>query len=151
MIGRSLISVSVQTEDFDLAAQIEPLAKLGGGAVSNFIGYVRGEGGLIALELEHYPMMTEKALTRLAEEAADRWSLLGVSLVHRVGRLDIAAQIVLVATASRHRRDALDACAFLIDRLKTDAPFWKKEIFSDGDDKWIEQREADLAAKDIWD
>ena len=100
--------------------------------------------------LEHYPAMTGATLDMLADEAMSRWSLDGVTLIHRVGRLEPGDRIVLVATAARHRTSALEACAYLIDRLKTDAPFWKKEEFADGRAEWVEARAADDLASEKW-
>ncbi|UVO54095.1 molybdenum cofactor biosynthesis protein MoaE [Sphingomonas sp. SUN039] len=145
-----MIAVRVSAELFDTGAEIAALGKDGMGAVASFTGIVRGDGGLTALTLEHYPAMTEAALRALAGEAASRWSLGGVTLVHRVGRLVPGDPIVLVACASAHRSDALEACAFLIDRLKTDAPFWKRESFADGREVWVEARTSDDAAAARW-
>lgn len=145
-----MITVRVSAEAFDTGAEIAALAIKGMGAVASFTGFVRGDGGLAALTLEHYPAMTQAALCTLADEAAVRWSLGGVALYHRVGRLVPGDPIVLVACASPHRADALAACAFLIDRLKTDAPFWKRESFADGREAWVEARTSDDAASARW-
>ena len=140
--------VRVQSEDFDPGAE---LASLGAsGAVASFIGHVRGDGGLLSMELEHHPAMTARALETLADEAAARWPLDAVTLIHRVGTLAPGERIVFVGTASRHRPAALDACAYLIDRLKTDAPFWKKERFADGRADWVQARASDDAAAARW-
>ena len=143
--------VLVGTEDFDPGVELETLAVLGSGGIASFVGQVRGEGGLRSMTLEHYPAMTGPALDMLAEEAMLRWALDGVTLIHRVGRLEPGDRIVLVATAARHRASALEACAYLIDRLKTDAPFWKKEEFADGRAEWVEARAADDLASKKWD
>ena len=145
-----MIAVRVSSEPFDIGAAIALLSSEGVGAVASFTGIVRGEGGLIALTLEHYPAMTEAALRALADAALARWSLGGIVLHHRVGRLVPGEPIVLVACASGHRKDALDACAFLIDRLKTDAPFWKRESFADGREQWVEARASDDTASARW-
>lgn len=150
-----MITVCVSSDPFDAGAEIAALGREGIGAVASFVGIVRGEtdgawGGLVALTLEHYPAMTEAALRALADEAASRWSLGGVTIHHRVGRLVPGAAIVLVACSSGHRKDALEACAFLIDRLKTDAPFWKRESFADGREIWVEARDADDTAAARW-
>lgn len=145
-----MIFVRVTVAPFDAGAAIEALGGEGVGAVASFVGLVRGEGGLVALTLDHYPAMTQAALERLAGEAAARWSLSGVTLHHRVGRLVPGDPIVLVACAAPHRHDALDACAFLIDRLKTDAPFWKRESFGDGRETWVEARATDDVAAARW-
>lgn len=143
--------VLVQTEDFDPGSELAALGGLGSGGVASFVGHVRGGDGLIAMTLEHYPAMTGAALDALAGEAAARWSLDGVTLIHRVGRLFPGDRIVFVGAASRHRAAALEACAFLIDRLKTDAPFWKKEEFGDGRSAWVESRASDDEAARRWD
>lgn len=145
-----MITVRVTPEPFDTGAVIATLGRAGIGAVASFTGIVRGDDGLSALTLEHYPAMTEAALRTLAVEATSRWSLGGVVLHHRVGRLVPSDPIVLVACASAHRRDALDACSFLIDRLKTDAPFWKHESFADGREHWVEARASDDTAAARW-
>lgn len=142
--------VRVQPSDFDPGAELAILGALGSGGVASFVGHVRGDGGLIAMTLEHYPAMTGGTLEALAEEAVARWTLDGVTLIHRVGRLEPGDRIVLVATAARHRAAALEACAYLIDRLKTDAPFWKKEEFADGRTAWVEARPSDDAAVGRW-
>lgn len=141
--------VSIQAEDFDPAAELAALEAWGGGGVASFTGIVRGEGGLIALELEHYPAMTTAQVERIVEEAAGRWPLLGVRVIHRFGRLEPGERIVFVGTASRHRTAALEACAFLIDWLKSQAPFWKKEHFADRT-QWVEARAEDDARAQSW-
>ncbi|MFD1107531.1 molybdenum cofactor biosynthesis protein MoaE [Sphingobium olei] len=142
--------VAVQTEDFDVGAELAALEALGGGGVASFTGVVRGEGGLIALELEHYPAMTQAQVGRIVDEALARWPLLGVSVIHRYGRLEAGARIVFVGTASRHRTAALESCAFLIDWLKSEAPFWKKEHFAAGATAWVAARAEDEAKAKGW-
>lgn len=142
--------IAIQPDDFDTGAELAALGQGNTGAVASFIGHVRGDGGLIAMTLEHYPGMTEAALAALADEAETRWALSGLTLIHRVGRLVPGDRIVLVATASAHRAAALDACAFLIDRLKTDAPFWKKEEDGNGTARWVDARDSDDAAAARW-
>ena len=144
-----MIKVSVQQADFDVGEELS-LLKRDVGALSSFVGIVRGQDGLVSLTLEHYPAMTAQVLNALAEQAAQRWSLTHITLIHRVGILKPDDQIVLVATGSSHRSNALESCAFLIDRLKTDAPFWKKECFSDGRDQWVETRHSDTQAAARW-
>lgn len=144
--------VSVQEAEFDSGAL---LAQLGGeevGGIASFIGLVRqtASGDLAALRLEHYPGMTEAALTRLLDEARARWDLAGGIVIHRFGRLAVGAPIVFVATASAHRAAALDSTAFLIDCLKTGAPFWKAEERLGGETAWVEARAADEAAAASW-
>lgn len=141
--------VSIQAEDFDPAAELAALEASGGGGVASFTGIVRGEGGLVALELEHYPAMTIAQVERIVGQALDRWPLLGVRVIHRHGRLEPGERIVFVGTASRHRTAALEACAFLIDWLKSEAPFWKKEHFADRT-QWVEARAEDDAKAESW-
>lgn len=127
------------------------LARIGpSGAVASFIGHVRADDGVTTLTLEHHPLMTERALDALARGAAARWSLDAVTLIHRVGPMATGDAIVLVATASAHRADALDACAYLIDRLKTDVPLWKCETLTDGTRRWVEPRDGDAARTGGW-
>ncbi|ETI63906.1 molybdenum cofactor biosynthesis protein MoaE [Sphingobium sp. C100] len=142
--------VAVQPQDFDAAAELAALEALGGGGVASFTGIVRGEGGLVALELEQYPAMTQAQMARIVDDAMARWPLLGVSVIHRVGRLEPGARIVFVGTASRHRTAALESCAFLIDWMKSDAPFWKKEYFDDGRTAWVAARSEDDARARAW-
>lgn len=133
-----MIRVSVQRAAIDLAAEFGRIEAAGAGAVASFSGHVRADDGVTTLELEHYPGMTEAVLNELAAVAAKRWRLLGVTIVHRVGEMAPGERIVLVATAAPHRADALAACASLIDRLKTDAPFWKRERLGEAQ-RWVEQ------------
>jgi len=142
--------VRLATGDIDIAAELNRLAALGGGGVASFIGIVRGEGGLTALELEHYPAMTLAAMTAIADEAVERWPLIGLTLIHRHGRLAPGARIVLVGAAAAHRGAAIDAVHFLIDWLKTRAPFWKREHFADGAARWVAPREDDARAAGRW-
>ena len=149
------MSVRVQEEDFDAQAEISALtagrADIGG--IGCFVGTVRDQAGgrtITAMTLEHYPGMTERAMGRIADAARARWPLLGTVLVHRVGRLLPGANIVLVAAASPHRQAALEATAFLIDWLKTKAPFWKKETFAGGGEAWVDARETDDTAAARW-
>jgi molybdopterin synthase catalytic subunit len=142
--------IRVQPDDFDPGAELARLEALDVGAVASFTGLVRGDGGLIAMTLEHYPAMTETALREIADEAARRWPLAGITVIHRHGRLVPGDRIVFVGTASSHRAAALESCAFLIDWLKTDAPFWKREEWADGSDRWVEARLEDDTAKARW-
>lgn len=146
----SEVLIEVGEADFDPAAQLARLEALGGGAVASFTGIVRGGNGLIAMRLDHYPAMTEAQIGRIVEEACARWPLLGVVVIHRVGELFPGERIVFVGTASSHRAAALEACAFLIDWLKTTAPFWKKERYADGRAQWVEARAEDEAARERW-
>ena len=142
-----MIRVHVTTGPIDVAAEHDLLEQ--GGAVATFTGLVRADDGVATLELEHYPGATEAALTRLAEEATRRWPLAAVTIVHRVGPMHPGERIVFTGAASAHRAAALDACAFLIDRLKTDAPFWKREVVA-GEGRWVEARDSDDHAADRW-
>lgn len=144
-----MIRVLVSAEPIDLAAELTLVEAAGAGAVASFTGLVRADDGVELLELEHYPGATEAALRSLAEEAAARWGLLAASLVHRVGPMRPGERIVFVGTAAPHRGAALDACAFLIDRLKTGAPFWKRETRG-GERRWVDARATDDAAAARW-
>lgn len=144
-----MIHVRVAPGDFAPGAELARLEALGGGGLGCFIGTVRG-GAIAALTLEHYPGMTERALDAIADQAMRRFGLLGCVIVHRVGRLLPGERIVLAAAAAAHRAPALEATQFLIDWLKTDAPFWKKEEFADGSAAWVEARAADAAAAGRW-
>ena len=143
--------IRIQTDAIDTGVELARLESLPGGAVASFTGLVRDDNGVVALELEHFPGMTEAALADLADTACARWPLLGVVLIHRVGPMRLGERIVLVGTASQHRAAALEACAFLIDRLKTDAPFWKRAHFANGQSGWVEAKESDDQAAAIWD
>lgn len=144
-----MIRVSIDEAPIELGVEIAALEERGAGGVATFTGVVRGDDGVTALELEHYPGMTEQALIALAEAATVRWSLLGVTMVHRVGVMVPGDRIVFIGAAAEHRREALEACAYLIDRLKTDAPFWKRERLGD-DARWVEARDSDAAAAERW-
>ena len=147
------MTIRLQREDFDVGAEIDALCagnhRIGG--VTSFTGLVRDMGaGLGAMTLEHYPGMTEKMLTAIDAEAQARWPLEASLIVHRYGRLEPGDRIVLVLTASPHRDAAFDACRFLIDWLKTKAPFWKLEESADGDGHWVEARASDDEAAARW-
>ena len=148
--------VSIQTEDFDLAAEIASLRAQDGrvGAVCSFIGTVRdrtaGEPGLISsMELEHYPGMTEKSIEAMIDAAHQRFDIFGTRVIHRVGLLQPLDQIVMVAVTSAHRGESFTACEFLMDYLKTQAPFWKKEQTPEGA-RWVDARVSDDAALAKW-
>jgi len=145
-----MIEVRVQVEPFEPGAELARLEALAPGAVASFTGLVRGDDGLVAMELEHYPAMTQAALERVVAEAMARWPLSGVIVIHRHGRLVPGDRIVFVGTASSHRAAALDGCAFLIDWLKTKAPFWKRELLGDGSARWVEARVHDDEAAARW-
>jgi molybdopterin synthase catalytic subunit len=142
--------IAVQQADFDIGDELEQLASAAdAGALATFTGQVRADGGVRALELEHYPGMTERSIREVVEEAARRWPLMGARVIHRIGYLPVGARIVLVAVASAHRGDAFAACEFIMDYLKTRAPFWKKAHTADGG-HWVEARERDEAAAARW-
>lgn len=146
--------VSIQAADFDVAAEIAALRAGDGGvgAVCSFIGTVRdrSEGSAVsAMELEHYPGMTEKAIEQMIDEAFRRFDICAARVIHRVGPLQVHDQIVLVAVTSAHRGQSFQACEFLMDYLKTQAPFWKKESTPDGE-RWVDARVADDAALARW-
>jgi molybdopterin synthase catalytic subunit len=148
------MSVRVQSEDFDLGAELAVLraGRTDIGGIASFIGTVRdlNEGDAVStLTLEHYPGMTEKALQAIVDEAHSRFDILAARVIHRVGRLAPGDQIVLVITASAHRGEAFAACEFLMDYLKTRAPFWKKEVTPDGE-RWVDARESDDEAAARW-
>ncbi|MEH6551182.1 MAG: molybdopterin synthase catalytic subunit MoaE [Pseudomonadales bacterium] len=149
------MSVKVCEDDFDVGHETAVLqhAKPDVGAVVNFVGYVRNinDGETVsALELEHYPAMTEKSISDIAIQAREKWDLLGIQIIHRVGRLAPEDQIVYVGVASKHRLEAFTACEFIMDYLKTQAPFWKKESTPNGD-RWVDAREKDNTALARWD
>ena len=147
-----MIAVRVEPEPIDIAAETARLtqARTDIGAVVTFVGHVRADAGLVALTLEHYPAMTERQLQAIATDAEARWPLLGGVVIHRHGRMLPGEAIVLVAIASAHRAAAFEAAAFLMDWLKTRAPFWKSEERSDGA-FWIAARASDDAAAQRWD
>jgi molybdopterin synthase catalytic subunit len=146
--------VRIQAEDFDLAAEVAALTVGRGdvGAVVTFSGLCRDEAGtLAALELEHYPGMAEAEILKIARQAAERWPLSGLLAIHRHGKIPPGGNIVLVAAASAHRQAAFEAASFLMDFLKTRAPFWKKEHRSDGTEGcWVEAKDADDHATTRW-
>ena len=142
--------VLISGEPISAEVALAGLSDLGGGAVSSFTGISRDDGGVTAIELEHYPGMTESSLMRLIDDAFARWALLGAAIVHRIGRVAVGEPVVVVGAASRHRADALEATAFLIDRLKTDAPFWKKEHYADGTSVWVDAKSSDDDRSSRW-
>jgi molybdopterin synthase catalytic subunit len=152
------VTIRIQTEPFDLVAETRALraGRLDVGAIVSFIGLCRDHhpgacdpGHVQAMELEHYPGMTERAIGDMVQAAQSRWPLLGVTVIHRVGRLLPGDDIVLVLVASSHRAAAFAACEFLMDYLKTQAPFWKKETTPQGG-QWVDARESDDAALRRW-
>jgi len=145
--------IRVQTEDFDIAALHRELlaGRTDVGAIASFIGLVRDLAGdpLQTMTLEHYPGMTESALQGIASRAQQRWQITDLGIIHRVGALVPADQIVLVSVLSAHRADAFAACQFIMDYLKTEAPFWKKEVSEQGEN-WVESRASDEIARKKW-
>ena len=147
-------TIRVQKDDFDLGAEVNALragnAKIG--AIASFVGLVRdiNEGaGVSTLTLEHYPAMTQKALVDIVDQACVRWDVINATVIHRVGQMMPTDQIVLVIVASGHRGDAFQACEFIMDFLKTQAPFWKKERTQEGE-RWVAARKSDDAASSRW-
>ena len=148
------MTVRVQTQDFDTGFELSQLrnARKDTGAVVSFIGQVRdlNEGDNVSqLTLEHYPGMTEKALEAIVSQAQDRWDIFDAIVIHRVGTLQPTDQIVLVAVSSAHRGEAFKACEFIMDYLKTEAPFWKKEVTSAGE-RWVDAKLTDDDARERW-
>lgn len=147
--------IKIQTEDFDLTTEVAAL-RAGHkdiGAVVSFVGTVRdiNEGDEVSvLELEHYPGMTEKALEKIRLEAHERWALESSLIIHRIGKMYPMDQIVLVAVSSRHRENAFYASHFIMDYLKTNAPFWKKETLPNGEERWVDARVSDKEAENRW-
>ena len=145
--------IRIQTEDFDVAALNRELlaGRSDVGAIASFIGLVRDLAGdpLRQMTLQHYPGMTESALRGIAERAQQRWQIADLGIIHRVGALRPTDQIVLVSVLSAHRGDAFDACQFIMDYLKTEAPFWKKEVSEQGT-RWVESRASDDQARKKW-
>ena len=140
------MKISVQQEEFDLGAEVKAISgnsKIG--AVASFIGLVRD----VQMTLEHYPGMTERAIAKIVEEARNRWQVMDCTVIHRYGALQPNDQIVLVAVASAHRGDAFAACEFIMDYLKTQAPFWKKEQTAEGA-RWVEAKTSDDKAAERW-
>lgn len=153
-MGGAKLYIQVQAEDFDINEEMLRAYnnnKAIGAAVS-FVGYCRDENGtLAALELEHYPKMSQKELTAIAKIASDRWQLHSITIIHRYGKIATGEQIVLVIVTSSHRHDAFLAASFLMDFLKTDAPFWKKELLKNGENGgWVSNREHDSLMRNKW-
>lgn len=146
--------INVQTEDFSLQAEYDKLrANTSVGAVVTFSGLVRdlNQGQTVtSLTLEHYPGMTEKSMTQIVEQAKYRWNIIDSTVIHRVGTLKLSDQIVFVGVACLHRQDAFAACEFIMDHLKSAAPFWKKECTADNNSRWLDAQQADLDAIRKW-
>lgn len=148
------MTVRVQFEDFDTGAEIAVIrrSRKDVGAVVSFVGQVRdfNEGDAVtSMTLEHYPGMTEKALTQIVDQAKQRWDIFDALIIHRIGELKPLDQIVLVAVSSAHREEAFSACQFIMDYLKTEAPFWKKEQTATGT-RWVDARDSDDVARERW-
>lgn len=148
--------IRVQDKDFSLASEFDACVEAAGsncGAIATFVGLVRhveGDSKVAGLHLEHYPGMTEESIAKIVHDARKRWSLTHIRVIHRIGALDAGSQIVLVVVASSHRPDAFAACEYIMDYLKTEAVFWKKEIRSDGE-IWIKSTTGDYERRDGWD
>ncbi|HEB28032.1 MAG TPA: molybdopterin synthase catalytic subunit MoaE [Porticoccus sp.] len=147
-------SVSIQQQDFDVSSELVLLREqsTGVGAIASFVGVVRDindHQSVATLELEHYPGMTERSISDIISQAAERWPLIGARVIHRIGKLAPTDQIVLVAVSSMHRGESFAACEFIMDYLKTKAPFWKKELTPDGE-RWVDARSADQSAAERW-
>ncbi len=150
--------LAIQTVAFDVGEETTQLQALGPelGAVASFVGQMRnsntdeGREAVIAMTLEHYPGMAEKAIGKIIDKAFERWPLLGVRVIHRVGRLLPGDPIVYVGVASSHRTEAFQACEFIMDFLKTAAPFWKKEELAGKRERWVEARESDTSKLGEW-
>lgn len=145
--------ISIQEQDFDLSTEVNIAKKTDGniGAVVSFVGTVRDldDKSLIKMSIEHYPKMTEKALTSIANQAHQQWQLSNITIIHRIGDLPVNAQIVLVITSSEHRKSAFESCEFIMDYLKTQAPFWKKE-HSKNSNHWVKSKAIDEDKVNSW-
>ncbi len=153
--AQEAIQIRVEPQDFELGAEYERLRQRSpsSGAIVVFTGLVRdfnAEGGLNGIILEHYPSMTRKSLNAIAKKALEHWELEGVTIVHRIGELQNHEQIVLVGVSARHRAAAFDGARYIMDYLKTEAPFWKKEVTPDGEADWVEAKESDQRARERW-
>ncbi|MDF1645350.1 MAG: molybdenum cofactor biosynthesis protein MoaE [Pseudomonadales bacterium] len=151
----SAIQIRVEPRDFELGVEYESLRRRSSasGAIVAFTGLVRdfnAAGSLAGIILEHYPAMTIKSLYAIAEQAMAKWQLEAVTIVHRVGRLESHDQIVLVGVSARHRDAAFDGARFIMDYLKTEAPFWKKEVSEAGGEEWVDAKDSDQRARDRW-
>ena len=144
------MKVIIQEQDFNAGLEINKLQQNNSsGAIVSFVGSVRGNDDFLALEIEHYPKMTKNAIFQIVDQASKRWQIIDSIVIHRIGKLAINQQIVLVAVSSKHRGIAFSACEYIIDYLKTQAPFWKKEYSKQGS-HWVASRDSDLQAKSKW-
>lgn len=146
-----ITKIRVSHEDFDVSQELAALERDGrrAGAAVTFTGIVRSDDGVTSMHLEHYPEMTEKSLAKIVEKARGRWDIEDVVVIHRVGELMAGDRIVLTVVTSAHRREAFEASEFIMDWLKTEAPFWKKEMTAQGG-RWVDARESDELAKTRW-
>ena len=148
------VYIKIQNEDFDVSKETQKLHERESGAIVNFIGLVRdhtehNDEQIISMTLEHYPGMTESEIDKIVQKSIKKWELTGITVIHRVGKLFVSDQIVFVGVASKHRQNAFDACNFIMDWLKTKAPFWKIEE-SKSERKWVEYRQSDENAIYKW-
>lgn len=148
------VYIKIQNEDFDVSKETQKLHERESGAIVNFIGLVRehaehNDEQIISMTLEHYPGMTESEIDKIVQKSIKKWELTGITVIHRVGKLFVSDQIVFVGVASKHRQNAFDACNFIMDWLKTKAPFWKIEE-SKSERKWVESRQSDEDAIYKW-
>ena len=148
------VYIKIQNEDFDVSKETQKLYERESGAIVNFIGLVRdhtehNDEQIISMTLEHYPGMTESEIDKIVQKSIKKWELTGITVIHRVGKLFVSDQIVFVGVASKHRQNAFDACNFIMDWLKTKAPFWKIEE-SKSEKKWVEYRQSDEDAIYKW-
>ena len=148
------VYIKIQNEDFDVSKETQKLYERESGAIVNFIGLVRdhtehNDEQIISMTLEHYPGMTESEIDKIVQKSIKKWELTGITVIHRVGKLFVSDQIVFVGVASKHRQNAFDACNFIMDWLKTKAPFWKIEE-SKSERKWVESRQSDEDAIYKW-
>ena len=148
------VYIKIQNEDFDVSKETQKLHERESGAIVNFIGLVRdhtehNDEQIISMTLEHYPGMTESEIDKIIQKSIKKWELTGITVIHRVGKLFVSDQIVFVGVASKHRQNAFDACNFIMDWLKTKAPFWKIEE-SKSERKWVEYRQSDEDAIYKW-
>lgn len=148
--------INLQREAFDEGALLKSLYDKNRGAIASFTGIVRAanknsENDVASLMIEHHPIMTKMALEKLGDEGMERYNLASVIIIHRYGLLHSSAPIVFVAAASAHRKEAIEAVQFIMDRLKTDVPLWKKEIFADGRSQWVDQKASDIKSAALYD
>lgn len=148
------VYIKIQNEDFDVSKETQKLHERESGAIVNFIGLVRdhtehNDEQIISMTLEHYPGMTESEIDKIVQKSIKKWELTGITVIHRVGKLFVSDQIVFVGVASKHRQNAFDACNFIMDWLKTKAPFWKIEE-SKSERKWVDYRQSDEDAIYKW-